>query len=103
MSLGLFIFNSTLSDWLEKKVEGGLSEEISRVIKEINDDQVSFSDLKALDVYIKTKLELAKEDHVTIIKADGTPIADSDISLEAVLRLENHLNRKEVVDRKSVV
>ena len=102
MSLGLFIFNSTLSDWLEKKVEGGMSEEISRVIKEINDDQVSFSDLKALDVYIKTKLELAKEDHVTIIKADGTPIADSDISLEAVLRLENHLNRKEVIDAKNL-
>ncbi|MGR6839415.1 sensor domain-containing diguanylate cyclase [Aliivibrio wodanis] len=102
MTLGLFVFNSTLSDWLENKVEGGLSEEISRVIKDISDDQVSFSDLKALDVYIKTKLELAKEDHITIIKADGTPIADSDISLEAVLQLENHLNRKEVVDAKNL-
>ena len=32
MSLGLFIFNSTLSDWLEKKVEGGLSEDIEVAI-----------------------------------------------------------------------
>ncbi|WP_375322651.1 GGDEF domain-containing protein [Aliivibrio logei] len=102
ISIGLFVFNSTLSNWLEHKVEGSLSEEASRIIKDINDDQVSFSDLKALDVYIKTKLVIAKEDHITLIKSDGTPIADSDISLNAVLQLENHLNREEVNNAKDI-
>ncbi|RYU45860.1 sensor domain-containing diguanylate cyclase [Aliivibrio finisterrensis] len=101
MSLGLFIFNSTLSNWLENKVEGGLSEEVSRVITKIKDDNISFSDLTALDIYVKTDIELAKEDHITLIKSNGTPIADSDISLVSTLKLENHLNRKEVIDAKT--
>ena len=100
MLVGLFIFNSTLSDWLGKKVEAGLSAEITRVIANIHEDNISFSDLKALDIYVKTVVDLAKEDHITLIKSDGFPIADSDISLSAVLKLENHLNRKEVINAK---
>jgi len=102
MLVGLFIFNSTLSDWLEKKVEAGLSAEITRVITNIHEDNISFSDLKALDIYVKTVVDLAKEDHITLIKSDGFPIADSDISLNDVLQLENHLNRKEVINAKDV-
>lgn len=101
ITLGLFVFNSTLSNWLEHKVEGSLSEEISRLIKDINDDNISFTDLKSLDVYIKTKLVIAKEDHITLITSDGTPIADSDISLSSVLQLENHLNRQEIVNAQN--
>ncbi|WP_252733791.1 diguanylate cyclase [Pseudoalteromonas sp. C2R02] len=102
MIIGLFIFNSTLSNWLEKKIEAGLSAEIKRVITNIHEDNISFSDLKALDIYVKTVVDLAKEDHITLIKSDGFPIADSDISLNAVLQLENHLNRKEVINAKEV-
>ena len=101
ITLGLFVFNSTLSNWLKHKVEGSLSEEISRLIKDINDDNISFTDLKSLDVYIKTKLVIAKEDHITLISSDGTPIADSDISLSSVLQLENHLNRQEIVNAQN--
>ncbi|OCH15243.1 MULTISPECIES: sensor domain-containing diguanylate cyclase [unclassified Aliivibrio] len=101
ITLGLFVFNSTLSNWLEHKVEGSLSEEITRLIKDINDDNISFTDLKSLDVYIKTKLVIAKEDHITLITSDGTPIADSDISLSSVLQLENHLNRQEIVNAQN--
>ena len=100
MFIGLFVFNSTLSDWLEKKVEGGLSNEITRTIKDINEDQISFDDPVQLDIYFKTQVEVAKEDHITLIKEDGTPIADSDISLASVLALENHLNRQEIIDAK---
>ena len=40
MLVGLFIFNSTLSDWLEKKVEAELASEITQVISKINEDNI---------------------------------------------------------------
>ena len=99
--IGLFIFNLTLSNWIEEKIEAGLLTEITRITHKLQASDLQFDDLEKLDIYIKTGIELSRQNHITLIAFDGTVLADSDISLIEVLQIENHFNRKEVVDAKS--
>ncbi|MDX2319481.1 MAG: diguanylate cyclase, partial [Moritella sp.] len=92
--IGLFIFNLTLSNWIEEKIEIDLSSEITRITNKLETSGMSFDNLEKLDIYIKTDVELSRQNHITLIAFDGTVLADSDISLLEVKKIENHLNRK---------
>ncbi|WP_019441131.1 sensor domain-containing diguanylate cyclase [Moritella marina] len=99
--IGLFIFNLTLSNWIEEKIEAGLANEITRITHKLQASDLPFNDLEKLDIYIKTDIELSRQNHITLVAFDGTVLADSDISLAEVMDIENHLNRKEIVDAKN--
>lgn len=99
--IGLFIFNLTLSNWIEEKIEVGLASEITRITHKLQASDLPFNDLEKLDIYIKTDIELNRQNHITLVAFDGTVLADSDISLAEVMDLENHLNRKEIIDAKN--
>ncbi|MFT5808117.1 MAG: hypothetical protein ACI9LG_002418 [Moritella dasanensis] len=99
--IGLFIFNLTLSNWIEEKIEAGLASEITRITHKLQASDLPFNDLEKLNIYIKTDIELNHQNHITLVAFDGTVLADSDISLAEVMDLENHLNRKEIIDAKN--
>lgn len=99
--IGLFIFNLTLSNWIEEKIEAGLASEITRITHKLQASNLPFNDLEKLDIYIKTDIELSRQNHITLVAFDGTVLADSDISLVEVMNIENHLNRKEIIDAKN--
>ena len=65
--IGLFIFNLTLSNWIEEKIEAGLATEITRITHKLQASNLSFSDLEKLDVYIKTDIELNRQNHITLV------------------------------------
>jgi len=89
-----------LRDNVLRQIEGGLADEVRLVSELVGDRVFRFEDAPEL-TELARRASRAAGARVTLIAADGVVVADSEVDLERLPRLENHATRPEVMGAAS--
>ena len=95
ISLAFVVAERDLSLGIQNQIETELSHEAKILVKAI-DSISSNGNLISLNSQIDEYSE-ASESRITLIDSSGIVLVDSDVTMNEVLLLENHLNRPEVI------
>jgi two-component system phosphate regulon sensor histidine kinase PhoR len=87
----------TLERLLTDRVRDGLSVSTALVAEHASESLLKLSDQQGWD-RLAERLGEAARARVTLIRADGVVLGDSELNREAVRRLENHRTRPEVIE-----